>query len=60
MFLLRRVKRSARRPSLSDRQGPLGKPSINLRPHHKPSLISLQEALILQVFSVYNWYLQSP
>ena len=37
-------------------QAPLEKPSINLRSHHNPSLISLQEALILQVFSVCNWY----
>ena len=41
-------------------QASLKKPSINLRPRHKPSLISWQEALILQVFSVYNWYLKSP
>ena len=41
-------------------QAPLEKPLINLRPHHKPSLIGLQEPLILQVFSVYNWYLKSP
>ena len=58
LILLRRVKRSARRPSLSDRQDPSThrKPSVNLRSHHKPSLINLQEPLFLQVFSVYNWY----
>ena len=55
-----RVKRFARRPSLSDRQGPSTvRETLNLRPHHKPSLISWQEALILQVFSVYYWYLKS-
>ena len=54
------MKWSARRPSLSDRQGPgtirqtLNKP----KPHHKPNLISLQEPLILQVFSVHGWSLE--
>ena len=44
---------------MSDRQGPsvvretLNKPKA----HHKPSLINLQEPWILQVFWVYNWYL---
>ena len=31
---------------------------ISYWPHHKPSLISLQEPLILQVFSAYSWYLK--
>ena len=45
MYMLRRVKRSARRLLLSDRNGPsvvretLNKPKA----HHKPSPISLQE-----------------
>ena len=58
--MLRRVKRSARRLLLSDRNGPsvvretLNKPKA----HHKPSLISLQEPWILQVFWVYSWYLK--
>ena len=44
-IMLRRVKKSARRTLMSDRQGPsvvretLNKPKA----HHKPSLISLQE-----------------
>ena len=36
----------------------LYRPSINLRSHHKLNLISLQEPLILQVFSVYGWSLK--
>ena len=54
--MLRRVKRSARRLLLSDRNGPsavretLNKPKA----HYKPSLISLQESWIPWV---YLWYL---
>ena len=59
-MLLRRVKKSARRTLMSDRQGSsviretLNKPKA----HHKPSLISLQEPWILQVFWVYSRYLK--
>ena len=61
-YVLRRLNRSARPPLVSDRQGPsiVREPSLNLRPHHKPSLISWQDALILQLFAVYYWYLKSP
>ena len=62
IYVLRSLNRSARRPIMSDRQGTsiVREPSINLRLHHKPSLISWQDALILQVFAVYYWYLKSP
>ena len=56
---LRRVKRSTRRLLLSDRKGSSVVREILNKPkaHHKPSLISLQEPWILQVFWVYIWYL---
>ena len=41
-----------------EKKASLEKLSVNLRPHYKPSLISLQEPWILQVFSVYSWYLK--
>ena len=59
--MLRRVKRSARRLLLSDRKGPsVVKETLNKpKAHHKPSLISLQEPWIQQVFWVYIWYLNN-
>ena len=59
-IMLRRVKKSARRTLMSDRQGPsVVKETIDKsKIHHKLSLISLQEPWILQVFWVYSRYLK--